>query len=432
MKKHPETWTVGKIWANQGVIDFSPPYQRRGGVWTADKQQTLVDSVLNGYDIPKIYLHGIGSDNKHHFSVIDGKQRMQCLLEFMENKFPLAPSFEIDSALYSHIKSAPPKAGDFFKQFSDDWKEAFKAVNLDFVIIDENLGIEDLIEDLYGRLNNGVALNVTEKRHAIPGVMSKYVSEVAESKFFTEYLRIDNKRYKHEEIAIKIIKMAIMAEHGAKPICDFRPSSLDRIVRDGRNYTDVQLDPIRKKVDTFLGYGTRYFKKQDPLLDTYSLVPGYFAFVYGIQQHYGHDQLNKMLSEFFDWFENERIDNNQEADEDKQDSDLLTYTEMAGQGTTSLNSMETRVEILSKFFLRKNSDVQIKDKIREFNSQERYAIWSRAGRRCQNASCARDLPSMDLMSADHVLAWANGGATALANAQCLCVPCNSAKGARPV
>jgi hypothetical protein len=430
MKKHPETWTVGKIWASQGAINFSPDYQRPGGIWATEKQQNFIDSILNGYDIPKMYLNGLGGNDKFHYAVIDGKQRMQCLLDFMESRFPLGSSFQIDQALYQHIKSPAPKANEFYKEFSEEWKEALKSINLDVVIIDDIEGIEDLVEDLFSRLNNGVPLNVTEKRHALPGVMSKYVHEVSQAAFFTEFLPIPNTRFKHEEIAIKIIKMAIISDHGARPVCDFKSSSLDKIVKNGRNYTVTQLEPIKKRVTAFLSLGTKLFEKNDSLLKSHSLIPGYLAFAHEITAHYGHPNLTQQLKKFFPWFENERVMNNQNQNDEEMDSDLAAYTELVGQGTTSLRNMEDRVEILTKFFLRQYSDVQIKDKVREFNPGERYAIWFRAGKRCQNSSCGRELPTLDLMAADHVQAWINGGATALANAQCLCITCNSAKGAR--
>jgi hypothetical protein len=121
---------------------------------------------------------------------------------------------------------------------------------------------------------------------------------------------------------------------------------------------------------------------------------------------------------------------NSQLDEAESDPDFNEYTEMAGMGTTALRNMEVRVEILKKMFLRQNSDVQIKDKIREFTDEERFAIWYRAGKQCQNPECQKLLPSLDMMEADHVVAWKNGGETALVNAQALCGPCNSSKGAR--
>ncbi|MES2725776.1 MAG: DUF262 domain-containing protein, partial [Bacteroidota bacterium] len=38
-------------------INLSPDYQRNGELWNLEKRQLLIDSILNDYDIPKIYFH---------------------------------------------------------------------------------------------------------------------------------------------------------------------------------------------------------------------------------------------------------------------------------------------------------------------------------------------------------------------------------------
>jgi hypothetical protein len=44
-------------WSDQrDEIDFDPPYQRRGGIWTRRDKAFLIDSILNGFDIPKLYV----------------------------------------------------------------------------------------------------------------------------------------------------------------------------------------------------------------------------------------------------------------------------------------------------------------------------------------------------------------------------------------
>jgi hypothetical protein len=429
MRKHPETWTVGKIWASQGALNFEPPYQRPGGIWGKEKQQTLVDSILNGFDIPKFYLHRLSVNEKFHYAIVDGKQRINCLIDFMDNKFPLGDGFVIDPTLYEFEKEPAPKAGEYFSNFSSTWKELFKAMNLDFVVIDESPDVADVIEDLFGRLNGGVPLNVTEKRHALPGVMSKFVTKTTQHVFFTQHLPIPNTRYKHEDIAIKLIKMAILIAQDARPICAFPPSSLDKIVKDGKNISEIQLSTIEKNVKAILAGLCKVFDQKDPLLATHSLIPGYVAFLQDILKHYGHPHLDSKVRGFLHWFESERTLMGK-LDEGEMDVDFKDYTEMAGMGTTSLRNMEGRVEILKKMFLRQNSDVQIRDKVREFNGEERFAIWFRSGKQCQNVACQKPLPTLDLMEADHVVAWKNGGATALVNAQALCRACNSSKGAR--
>ena len=85
------------------VPDHRPVYQRDGGVWKLDKEQLLVDSVLRGIDIPKIYLrrldHGL-----YKYEVVDGQQRIRCLVRFLNNRFALADNASglcIDGKSYS-------------------------------------------------------------------------------------------------------------------------------------------------------------------------------------------------------------------------------------------------------------------------------------------------------------------------------------------
>ena len=57
MKFHRKTFAastaVKKI--KNGTLDLAPEYQR-GSVWTRNRKALLIDSVLRGYDLPKLYL----------------------------------------------------------------------------------------------------------------------------------------------------------------------------------------------------------------------------------------------------------------------------------------------------------------------------------------------------------------------------------------
>ncbi len=46
------------IWwlTRRNKIDMNPPYQRRGRLWSDSDKAFLIDSILNGYDIPKLYV----------------------------------------------------------------------------------------------------------------------------------------------------------------------------------------------------------------------------------------------------------------------------------------------------------------------------------------------------------------------------------------
>ena len=53
------TTSVAFLHGLRNSINVAPPYQRQGEVWTRPKQQLLIDSPLNGFDLPKIYLHDL-------------------------------------------------------------------------------------------------------------------------------------------------------------------------------------------------------------------------------------------------------------------------------------------------------------------------------------------------------------------------------------
>lgn len=81
----------------KGNLDMSPSYQRNA-VWTTRQKSYLVDSILNGYPIPEIYIQEEVDDEGHSkFIIVDGQQRLRAVLEFLDNKFSLnkdeSPSF---------------------------------------------------------------------------------------------------------------------------------------------------------------------------------------------------------------------------------------------------------------------------------------------------------------------------------------------------
>ena len=69
-------------------IDNQPSYQRQSELWNLEKKQLLIDSILNGYDIPKIYLHKFNKPKKirgieMQYAIIDGRQRLETIWGFL-------------------------------------------------------------------------------------------------------------------------------------------------------------------------------------------------------------------------------------------------------------------------------------------------------------------------------------------------------------
>ena len=66
-------------------INTNPDYQRPA-VWSKAQKQQLIDTIIQGYDIPKFYLKQTG---KNSYEVIDGQQRLRAIWGFLDNEYPL-------------------------------------------------------------------------------------------------------------------------------------------------------------------------------------------------------------------------------------------------------------------------------------------------------------------------------------------------------
>jgi len=88
MKTHVEIWTIKELYDSLNTILEQPKYQR-GSVWKPIKKQLLIDSILRGIDIPKIYLRKV-AHGLYKYEVADGQQRITALKDFINKKFTLS------------------------------------------------------------------------------------------------------------------------------------------------------------------------------------------------------------------------------------------------------------------------------------------------------------------------------------------------------
>lgn len=66
-------------------IDITPHYQRRDR-WHVEKQSALIESFLLNIPVPPVYL---SEDEYGTYTVIDGKQRITSIYDFLSGKFKL-------------------------------------------------------------------------------------------------------------------------------------------------------------------------------------------------------------------------------------------------------------------------------------------------------------------------------------------------------
>ena len=70
-----------------GTIKMDPDFQRESNVWSPKQKSELIESILIGIPLPIIY---VKQDKEGNYILIDGRQRLSTIFDFMENKFSLS------------------------------------------------------------------------------------------------------------------------------------------------------------------------------------------------------------------------------------------------------------------------------------------------------------------------------------------------------
>ncbi len=138
---------------DSGDLQMKPPFQRNP-VWTPPQKSYLVDSILNGFPIPEIYMQEFVDEggNEQHI-IIDGQQRIRACLEFVEGRYEVKE------------EESPNWGGMKFDDLSPDDKKRFFGYTFIVRVLPE-MPDED-IRGIFQRLNkNVVALNPQELRQA--------------------------------------------------------------------------------------------------------------------------------------------------------------------------------------------------------------------------------------------------------------------------
>lgn len=145
------SWFIDAFTQERLVI--KPPYQRNP-VWSERQKSYLIDSVLNGFPIPEVYIkETINDDGSTIHELIDGQQRIRACLDFYENKFEI------------HEEDSDNYAGFSFSDLTNDQKKVFYGYNFVVRVVPDVT--EEEIRSIFKRLNkNNVALNRQELRQA--------------------------------------------------------------------------------------------------------------------------------------------------------------------------------------------------------------------------------------------------------------------------
>jgi len=320
-------------------IQVDPEYQRLGGVWSLYNRQLFIDSLINRYDIPKFYFHylyGPTAIEGKRYAVIDGRQRLEAIWDFVDGKFALAgdfvaqdnPSVDAANMTYNELSDKFPRVLSKFHT---------RSLPVQVIMADEL----DFIEDMFTRLNEATPLNSAEKRNAFGGPLPAIFKAIGKHDFFAKKVKIAATRYRYHDIAAKLLYL----DH-TNEFVNTKKASLDAFVRNAKDgKVKVSKDTV-DHVGVVLTKMSTVFSDSDVLLKSPAMLTVYYLLFSRLISEetpitFGRADLVN--------FEATRKQNREKfaAEEKSVDFDLIEFDDLA-QSSNDGSAIQRRYELLKK------------------------------------------------------------------------------------
>jgi hypothetical protein len=181
-----QNWPIRKLLAQWERLNLAPKYQR-GAVWDTRRKTLLVDSVLAGLDVPKVYLHPVRGNAFYDFEVIDGQQRLRAIKEFVDDMFavPAANGVSIEGKGDVLFSALAPKKREHFLRYR-------LTISIARVSPHE-------ARMLFSRLQLGSSLNQPELRNAMPSVAGHEIDTLVLNHAFFNESKIAEGRFRRHD-----------------------------------------------------------------------------------------------------------------------------------------------------------------------------------------------------------------------------------------
>jgi hypothetical protein len=188
-----------------GNLDLTPPYQRKS-VWNNDYKVYFIDTILRNFPSPTIFLAvEISPSGLTKYHVVDGKQRLLTVFEFVNDEFPTSVEY-----------SDPDYADKYFSQLPEKIKPNFWGYKFTIEYLKDTNRAE--LNASFDRLNRNVArLNAQELRHArFAGAFISYVTQLADDPFWKDMGQSTPSRIRRMTDIEYVSEIFLVVMHGIK------------------------------------------------------------------------------------------------------------------------------------------------------------------------------------------------------------------------
>jgi hypothetical protein len=441
-------------------IELDPPYQRRPA-WKTKQRRLLLSSLFNGIPIPALIFHKHFRPDKMKdvYDVLDGKQRLETILHFIEKK-----RLKDEDDLWVKFKNPKTNIEDILcfnelrlKKVNKDYENILeKFWQYPIPIIEYEGDLTDIFgrnvasKEIFARINStGSPLKKNEMRHALwAGLLFDLGSDLERKykKFFLNckiISKVDIDRYLFHEFILELCTACYEGNFSD------RRKKLDELLSQHK-WERSEIKKIGRKFNKVISWikeifpddGVKYtrFKNKSDFYSIFVVLQklaekGYITNDKKSNRIAGNFLLTftKQTQKLNNKFSGRTITDIRLSEHERK---LTPYINSSMQATDTYKNREVRDSYLNSV-LKDGFFHKTKDSRRNFDKHVKDILWieiieKTSQPKCpnptQNRKCKRFLTYEDAQ-VDHKYPWNKGGSSRnVKNAQLLCLSCNSSKG----
>lgn len=247
---------VGIDYTDLGDALILEPSFQREYVWNQPKKQQLIDSILLGIPIPTFYF---SIDKNGNLLVVDGKQRINSILEFLKGKLSLPSSYRF------LCLNKDSKDEVYFKELESRVKRKFEDYPLTCYLVDSSV-IPRFQNEIFMRVNRGgERLTIQEIRNASNvGKVTYLLNKISDNK---ELRIVPIKRKKDQYLVLRFLAYYLIHNNDSfKSIYNFDSdydgidNLLDRVMKFINIISDSEVKKLYSLYESCIQISKRMFE----------------------------------------------------------------------------------------------------------------------------------------------------------------------------
>ncbi len=266
MIKTTLNWTVKNLksmYDGKHTLQMDHVIQRQSGQWDGDrlKKSLLIHSILANYPVPPVYcLKEAISEKDYSYSILDGKQRLTTIFDFIDGRYPLdteTPAVTIEDSVYE-------LGSKYFTDLDTECQQ--ELLRFKFTIYGFEDADDDLIEEIFFRLNNSTPLSKPQKAMPLCGVENaKFIKSILSDRFFSEICQFSALQRRKSDDMCTLLQAMMLLDNRYEGY-EFTSISADEIMRYAASIKNNYSEEQKNRLYDIIDYLEKVFPEKDKML----------------------------------------------------------------------------------------------------------------------------------------------------------------------